>query len=63
MKAIFDTNIDLNWSGIEAKSLSEALDAEPRVSTHAIKLVDEYQAGNVVSLHLLVYSQSLRLDT
>lgn len=63
LEAIFDTNINLNWSCIEPKSLSETLDTKPRISAHAIKLVNEDQAGNIISLHLLVDSQSLRLDT
>ena len=54
---------DLHGGGIELELIAQIVDNLPRVGPLPIELVHERQAGDVVSLHLPIDGQALRLDT
>jgi len=63
IKSVLNSDIDLNCSCIETKSLSRSLNCYICVSSHSIQLVNEYDSWYAISFHLFVDSKSLWLDS
>ena len=59
---VLSTNRNLNSSGGNLKLSVDLFDSLPGVGTHSIHLVDERETGNIVTFHLTVDGDSLRLD-
>lgn len=63
LEVVLGADGHLDGGSGDAELLVDLVDSLERVGTHAIHLVDEGKSGNVVSPHLSVDGDCLRLDT
>ncbi len=59
---IFQPNRELHRTGIQFELISQIVDDLPGIRPLPIQFVDECQSRDVVSFHLTVDSEGLRLD-
>lgn len=62
LELVLSTNGNLDSSGGNLELGVDLLDGLPGVGTHSVHLVDEGDSGDIITLHLTVDSDGLRLD-
>lgn len=63
LELVLGTNGDLNSGGGNLELGVDLFDSLPGVGTHTVHLVDKRDSGDIVTLHLTIDSNGLRLNT
>ena len=63
LKVFFETNGDLHGYRVQTENVPDSLNSFFRIGSHPIEFVDESKPRNLITLHLTIHRDRLRLDS